>query len=105
MPRYYKYGYQGPQYAGQWSHQIPTPQTQAPGLRYGLGEEASDIVAKFESPFAEAPGDLSKLSDKELDILIDFSKDALAAPGPDATKASLAIGQALVAKLEEETIY
>jgi hypothetical protein len=103
MPRYYKYGFQGPQYAGQWSHQVPTPQTQAPGLRYGLGDEASDIVDQFSSPFSEAPpSNLSTLSDKELDILIKFTQSGLSAPGPKATKVGLAAGEILLANLRDE---
>ena len=103
MPRYYKYGFQGPQYAGQWSNQVPAMPTQAPGLRYGLGDEKADkILEQFSSPFSEVPPDISRLSSKELDILIEFTRDGLAAPGPGATKESLAVGSVLLAKLENE---
>jgi len=39
MPRYYRYGYQGPDYAALWTNQLAMPQSQAPGLRTGLGQE------------------------------------------------------------------
>lgn len=37
MPRYYKYGYQGPQYAGMWKNQVTMPGSQGSGPRVGLG--------------------------------------------------------------------
>jgi hypothetical protein len=96
MPRYYKYGFQGPQYAGSWSHQIPTPQTQAPGLRYGLGDVSDVLVAQAES------FDLSKLSDKELDVLIVFYQEGIASPGPKAKPEDLAKVQVILTNLRTE---
>jgi hypothetical protein len=95
MPRYYKYGYQGPQYAGQWSHQIPTPQTQAPGLRYGLGDEEEEtLLAAAQS----AKIDPSKLSDKELDAAISFTKNII----PSALASRKPIAEELLKRLEDE---
>jgi hypothetical protein len=106
MPRYYNYGYQGSQYAGQQYPLAPRP-TQAPGLRYGLGDEKADkIIEQFSSPFSAIAPDVSKLSDKELDILIVFMEEALAgsvasgAAAKDPTR--LALGKAMLAGIKDE---
>ena len=95
MPRYYQYGYQGPQYAGLWKNQLPTLQTQAPGLRYGLGDAGSDAFA------LAAAADLSKLSDDELDVIIVFYQEGIALT-PPKERLKLAPALAILSGLEKE---
>jgi hypothetical protein len=44
MPRYYRYGYTGPDYAALWTNEIPMPQSQAAELR-SLGASADEVAA------------------------------------------------------------
>jgi hypothetical protein len=101
MPRYYKYGFQGPQYAGQWSHQVPALQTQAPGLRYGLGADTK-LLESIESPLPNVAPDVSKLSDKELNILIVFTEEAMASSAASKDPVRLALGKAMLAGFKDE---
>jgi len=60
MPRYYRYGYQGPNYAYGWKG-VAARQSQAASLRSGVGD-VTDKSSEFYVPRARSPYYIDKAS-------------------------------------------